>query len=360
MEQLPKSNANKSNPITYTPPTEPMEWVIDSEGKFYNKNSLYLNTGYLSYQSVRTMIDMIIARAVKVLKKDGKFATDHFVKLNIPINKYGETFGFAYVFITNKHIHNVILGRNPDGTEMVKLVEIKNEKYDENEWGDQEFVSTKVPLLPSIGKYSKNYDSAELNTQREHFKAKNNRYPNEDEMHYSQDLGVNKAPIYAVDEKFQDNVLISTGLPPWITEAIIREELKHYCVSSPNLDIKLISPPKSMKTVFVTFCENSTDAAFALQMIKRLTIVSGNNKFDAYFTHASVKFEDEEDTRYPPTNGYSRGGRGGNSAPRGRQDNTRGGYRGGNSAPRGRADTTAPSRGNNTDEGFSTRGKWKR
>ena len=333
MEQLPT--------MSYTPATKTYEYPSDDGEFLYDKNTLYCSRGDLSPPSVEATIREYVRLASEYLKEKypGKYPPVCDVKINIPIDKDGKYFHSGYARVPS-FIYFTLLGRSPEGCELVESVKVKNPNFNVDDWGDEEYIIQKIPILPAIGRLTRKYSLQELQPQIVLFEARNGRKPDHDEIQLFHTMELSRTPIYPVKDYLVANTLIATSMPPWITSDIIYREMKRYASSPEKLVIDLYRE-HGMQTCLVIFEEGTNDAAFALKMCMRTTFVDGHNKYNAIFSHRDIEYL-KPCEREP--NHITRGG-----------DQSRGRGRGGNTTqPQKRP---PPKRVNfSDDDGFCTRG----
>lgn len=77
-----------------------------------DKNTLYISFDLATEQQISACID----HAIKQLKTPCKFF------LNLVKNKNGDTFKYAYVWVSNSKVYNALTGLNLDGSKRVKMI----------------------------------------------------------------------------------------------------------------------------------------------------------------------------------------------------------------------------------------------
>lgn len=132
--------------------------------KFYDKHTLYLDTGAINLQTLEQIIEKAIRNTVKSLKAEG-IQIDPSYKLNLVCNKQNESLGYAYMWVNDEKLYNICNGKNADGSD--RIIEVPDPRYSQitpsatstastdlvspanksNRWEDLEDDETDIPLI---------------------------------------------------------------------------------------------------------------------------------------------------------------------------------------------------------------------
>lgn len=272
-----------------------IEHIVKSEVEAHtNEHTLYIQIGKLGNQKINQVISKLIVYAKDHLASKGMRNISTNYTLNIPSTKDGRTFGHAYCWIENTMIYQILIGNNPDGSprlsspieNQIKKSESKTPvimkpidltmRWDlDDDEIDQETVITpnipqvKIQLPPIVGRFLVKYDKDEYAKVCEEFTKKNGRDPRPDELKHDILVDISPAIAYDVKEGSSHNVLCADRVPKWITPDMVKTKMKAFAPNTRNLGVEIVKGEVS-GSVYVTFDEKSMDAAFALQMIKKI------------------------------------------------------------------------------------------
>lgn len=262
-----------------------------------NEHTLYLTIGDLEEGKVKTVICNLMRKAKEYLLTQGEKEVGMRYNLVIPSNKEGKTFGIAYCWVESVKIYNVLTKFNADGSERFVLEDQHEEKIETkpaildtwvplddprySNWAADDDIfdappppeKKKIPLPPLIGRYLVKYSDKELAMAHVRYFNETGRKPDDSEI--SRDILVHVSPalVYTeIDEGLTHNIICSHKLPKWVTQDMLMDKIKHYAPNTVRLSIKIV-PKGDLNSVYVTFNKYSTDAQFALHMIKKVDIV---------------------------------------------------------------------------------------
>lgn len=239
----------------------------------FNNHTLNLRTADLTEEQV----SRAIVRTLEEIKKNCGGITSpfylNFVRRFDRETKALEPTGICFVFFKNPQVYHIILGRNPDGTDRVKLVPDPDWVAPDSEdeipiafgsgmgWGDmmseieereraKEQPMIRVPLEPLVG------DMIAMTPEGEYvigIQASFEKITSEKRNQYN--LSTLFASVKCV---IPDNKLLAF--------------LKLFSQSGAYPKIKSGKPKNGVRNVYVEFNPNTHDAMFCLQLIKTIQL----------------------------------------------------------------------------------------
>lgn len=90
--------------------------------KFFDKHTLYIDTGAIPKDKLEIIINNSINDIVKFLKKEYKLNINPEHKLNLVTNKDNQSLGYAYLWVADEKLYNICCGLNPDGSERIEQI----------------------------------------------------------------------------------------------------------------------------------------------------------------------------------------------------------------------------------------------
>jgi len=204
---------------------------------------------------------------------------------NLILNKQGESYGIAFVYVSNEEVYNMILGKNPDGTKRIKYNKKLKEKPTtrSSNWGDssddEEIIDT-IVLEPLIV-----LEPIELNDMQKQYYLE------------PIDLVIKRALIYNLEDKYIHNILKTKKIPHWITHLMIKNLFSPFASDNTTKYSRIIKGKKIMETYpfininkdficFIIYDSKTNDAQFALHMMKKTTITQDNKSITLVFNHS--------------------------------------------------------------------------
>src|SRR3990167_1643505 len=236
----------------------------------YNNHTLNLRTANCSEEQV----SQAIANTLKEIKeKCGGIPSPFFLNY---VRRYNrdtrvlEPTGICFVFIKNPQVYHIILGRNPDGTDRVKLVpdpdwvEPEEEAFSFNTgmgWGDmmcemeerersKERPMVRVPLEPLVGDITASTSEGDYVIEVQ-------------------------ASFEKITPEKRDQCNLSTlysSVKCTISDQKLVAFLRLFSDSSPYPRLKSGKPKNGVRNVYIEFNPNSYDAMFCLQLIKTIQL----------------------------------------------------------------------------------------
>lgn len=96
--------------------------------KFYDKHTLYIDSGAIPKDKLEKIINDAINETVKFLKKEYKLNINPEHKLNLVTNKDNQSLGYAYLWVADEKLYNICSGLNPDSSERIEQIPDPNWK----------------------------------------------------------------------------------------------------------------------------------------------------------------------------------------------------------------------------------------
>lgn len=305
--------------------------------KTYDNHTLYIVSGQATEQQI---YDAFRQMVFEYQKKTGLPVQSKW-KVNVPINKEGKPIGLAYVFVTDPAMYHMILGRNPDGSERIQYID--NPAYVKgddniNDYGWANMDLSQFETLPSIippGMSWAEFDEWETQREKEEIKPKieikleplmslppfkmtsqqmideRNKIIEKEKVKPGFDpallqisdtayFKVYPAAVKHVEYKYMSNVLKADKVPSFVTPEILKSQFTPFASdhrtkyerSVKGQIIQEAYPFVSIdnnRTAFVVFDPKTTDAQFALHMMKRTVIKDPKSNQTAvlYFGHSN-------------------------------------------------------------------------
>lgn len=270
--------------------------------KFYDKNTLYLESGVANESQVLNAIMEGIKKCEVKLKRSLKCK----MNLNLIKSRDGIYFGIGYLWVDNCDVYWILSGRNIDGTERV-------EEYEDPEWkpsgkdmsasfgGDWAEIASKMDeskpkiirkQLPSLIEFP----FIKYTEKQKAFLKKEGK-----EVSDGINLVMGRAYINKPPPTKMSSVLCCRYVPKWIPTKVFKNIfLKYVSDSNTVIEMKtngktvrdnapLITRSKNIKVnkrnkteydvIFVTYDPNTNDASFA-RLIQRKTRIKHPKRSD--------------------------------------------------------------------------------
>ena len=100
-------------------PSSSNEYINENLPKYYNSHCLYVSSGCAHPEQLIKSMKAAIKSASKVLDR----SVNCSFKVNLVIGRNEHYYGFGWIWVTNEEIYHMLLGRNPDGTRRVQVIE---------------------------------------------------------------------------------------------------------------------------------------------------------------------------------------------------------------------------------------------
>jgi hypothetical protein len=259
----------------------------ESRGKYSNNHCIHIGCGIATEQQIKTSI----RRAIDTAQKLFNAQYDHRSRVSIVCDRNNHSYGYAYAWIVDSSIYNMLVGRNPDGSDRYEEIQdpswrppteqdVQNFNCRSfNSWADEaeeeeELLQPKMirrPLPPLI-----KLEPYELTSQQRSLPGFENSERGE--------LIVTPGMVSDLDPQYIENVICANHIPDGVTAEFIKNEFKHYVSDPSRVMTKKVNGvvvsesyplvrivEKNSRTVFVTFDPSTHDAQWALKVSKKLT-----------------------------------------------------------------------------------------
>ena len=272
----------------------------------YDTHTLYVFTNGLTEQEIAHSI----AGGIREYEEKTGDTIETFFRINIVRNQNNEPIGYAWIYLTNSKVYQLLSGNNPDGTERIQISEMKNfhrpskpfeqmleeklKEIDHSSWASavtEEEVYQQVKRMyeppkieskmPPLIKPKPVFKSIEMNKTTnpcfaEDFKPSEKGGERGGEM-VSINLSRGKLtypkPCFVYNQLKNSNY---TVIEPWMDRSLLYEIFRPYVSNWKNMEypkIRVINE-KPFTTVFIEYEEGTTDSLAALNMVKKIYLCS--------------------------------------------------------------------------------------
>lgn len=290
------ATAHKLNPHKLNPP----------DVQYTNNHVIYLDCGVATEDQVKAVVKKSIRDAKERLQRpiETQFMTN-------VVNRSGRPVGYTYIWFTNPEVFNMLIGKNPDGSERIEYiddpdwvapeqpreaVDLLSSKFSSLSWADQceeeeRYICPKVkrtlPPLMTLDPIEYVGDQKAQMVQLMIDKMKRAGTWKDGCVVTAPDrIELVPAPAFCspVEDEYNPETICATKVPPWITEADVKNVFRPFA-SDPVREVQkkinnvlvkdtfpfvLIVKGKEQRMVFVTFDRNTHDAQFALLMTRKV------------------------------------------------------------------------------------------
>ena len=290
--------------------------------KHYDVHTLYIKCDCASADQIRNAFN----EALTTYQKNNKVRIDCRYRVNLLADREGNSFGLAFVFVTNPAVYHMLLGKNEDGSDRIEYMDDPTWKppADNELANDCGWSSAAQSIDDSNLSWADLCDlEDELDRQRE---EEENRYicpqiaieleplmvlppykltpeqietkrqkiiqENEGKVDFDPDLvsvpefahfGVDRAMALPVDPKFMPYILKAQNVPEWVTKEDLKAQFSPYASDSRTLQERTVKGLRIEETypfvsindgrvAFIIFDASTHDAQFALHMMKKTVI----------------------------------------------------------------------------------------
>lgn len=291
--------------------------------KYYDNHTLFIKCDCASVQQIRAAF----AEALTTYQTAIGQRIDCRYRVNLLVDREGNSYGVAFVFVTNPAVYHMLLGKNPDGSDRIEYMDDPawEPPTDGELTNDSGWSSISEPVYTTGMSWADIYDEEEeLERKREEDEARNicpkiaiqleplmglppyKLTPeqikvkrekiiieNEGKPDFNTNLVVvpefahfcvDRAMVNPVDAKFMPNILKSRDVPNWVTKAELKAQFAPYASDNTTRQERLIKGNRVEDTypfvninedrvAFIIFDPSTHDAQFALHMMKK-TIIS--------------------------------------------------------------------------------------
>lgn len=282
---------------------------MSSVSRYSDDHTLYVTSGAANNGDVVYSV----SKALKSFERTSKKKYSCNIISNLVFDRDDIPYGFGYVYVSNTQVYNMLLGKNPDGSERTKIVEKASKVIftpeDGVEWiedwskDERELVLEELPplLIPPPHRYT-----PEQRTLFQKFITKINSLEKK-HLHPDQfqpdicKFTFEKAHVKPVGEQYSLNILCGRKIPSWLDQRTIYNEFRIF-VSDKRVKKKtrvknrLVEVPypeininRKKGLCFVEFNPLSRDAQFALLMTTKVIFKRANKPSQTstvFFTHS--------------------------------------------------------------------------
>jgi hypothetical protein len=314
-----------------------------------NKHNIYVKTGLASETQLISAVNAFHKQLCEMFPEE-HYEDCEFI-VNLVTDKDGNTYKYAYLWVSDTRIYYIMTGLNPDGSERYKDEEEQKSKekieesfeldFDEMNWETitsnsiQNVVTIREPLGPILSLPGYEYTSEQLVKVKETLKEK---YGTEYEESKIPSVGYFEASRAQAGGSIEDGRcphILRSIVPNWITKELIKKNFERY--STDEYDSKLKSKPyprvtlepfikkdyttgrvsedPTKKVALVEFNKSKNDGIFARQIARKVYFVNPTNKTKDITIWDYLKVFERPDNSgsshggsKPPYNGGSNGG----------------------------------------------------
>jgi hypothetical protein len=235
-----------------------------SFGTYTDSHTLYVTSGPATNDDLRSSFLKALKRVAKTLNKPS-LARCQF-EVNLIRDRDDNPYGFGYLYVSDPAVYHLLLGRNPDGTERVKIVdtspplspiELLQHPLSEMDWvaeGQKICLQSLAPLMI--------LDAVEWTLSQRDFLPRLRSCPPEVE---AGNFVLGPAIVKEIRPGHIPHVLCSKNIPPWLKESHVHKHFRLYSSHATYPKVK-IQRGRHKPCVFVEFDPASRDAQFALLM----------------------------------------------------------------------------------------------
>jgi hypothetical protein len=276
---------------------------LNNDAAITNLHTLSLQIGEHTEVVVNRAMSELIKKATLYLKvKTGKVHDQRYT-LNIPRNREGITMCFAYCWINDSCIYNILVGKNEDGTERVEETvdtppvpsEMENIPINQS-WDIEEgpvIARTAIKLAPIVGRYWCKYGPEEIKSAKARAARSSKVVPECTGCI----IGIGPGIIYSVEDNFEADVLFANRVPGWVKSKMIHDKIAPFAPGV-KLNVDMYAEGSSSSATITFSPGNGKDAAFALQMVKKLVFPNKGKGKDCMLILNHLPKEDEEEEEY--------------------------------------------------------------
>ena len=274
----------------------------------YDNHTLFVYSGSVTAEDLLEFCHQSLER-YRADIDDPSYACDF--RVQIVNDKEGNSLKMGFIFVSNPEVYHMLLGNRPDGSRNVSLV-------DDSTWSAATVVED--PRWKDFDvKKCRDWVTA---TEYERYKDRLETTPVCPKIEVSlptlmtlsdgtDDFYVDRALARDLDHNRSADTLKCRNVPMWITKEDIKQVVDFYS-SNPNYPVVYFS---ANRTLFISYDPKTTDASFALHMIRKITLKADDKTAVLYFDHGFTHDKDDDrkagrrtDERKP--HGERRGGRG--------------------------------------------------
>lgn len=310
-----------------------------SQPAYYDSHTLFIKCECASAEQIR----QAFTEALTNYQSRTKSRIDCRFRVNLVENRAGESYGIAFVFVTNPTVYHMLLGKNPDGSDRVEYrddpswsppsdgdnvndagwstisapiytahmdwsdIMEKEDEYEEQirkEKARHTCPKIPFPLEPLMTLPPYHLTPDQIKSKKSKIISDNEGKVNFDvslvEIPTAAYFSVDRAMVTSVDNKYMPNILKCKDIPDWITKEDLKVQFAPYASDSKTLQERYIKGRRVEETypfvninddrvAFIIFDPSTRDAQFALHMMKK-TVIRGKSIAGAPI-HATLIFK---------------------------------------------------------------------
>lgn len=246
----------------------------------YNNRCLYVLTGPCDLSQVTSVLALLVQQFNKLTGQNC------YYDINLPVAFDGKPRCCAYIYLSNPSFYYVLIGKNPDGTERMEMIddpdwvcpEQPTQTVDDlfkkvDDWADimeeeDKYICPKIPSpLPPL----MTIPSVALKPDQVKWMQEN-----ESDTDFSTyTIKFSSAFVMNIEPPFIHNMIVCRGIDEGFNHADLRRVFGKYSTSS-NKDYPKIDHRQHMATI--TYDPHTTDGQFAMIMAKKRSFKNKEGK----------------------------------------------------------------------------------
>lgn len=258
-----------------------------SRGSYTNDHLLHINSGVATEEQIRK----VFMEALQSNKKLG-LPDKTIYKISVVADRFGSPYGYSYMWVSSTEIFNMLIGRDPDGTERCQIIDDPNfvPKIDSDSWADIADVEDppKIKIqLPELMSVS----NVILTDEQKR------TYDTNDEIK----LKFGRTYVSDPPSKYHHNVLCGCSIPVDITINDLKDLFIPFCslprkfhqYKKDGIMMKEMYPLVSItskRLAFITFDPSTQDAIFALKIAHKTKMKANSGKIHNLIFNQAIDF----------------------------------------------------------------------
>ena len=279
--------------------------------EFFDNHTLYVKCKIATASQLKSSFDLFIKDASSKLGRP----IPCNVTINLVENREGKSFGFAFVFVSNPEVYNILLGLNPDGTERISMIDdpswvapqVSFESSKTSSWADisEEEDSMIAPKISTKLGPVATLPLVKLTEEQRHTTLSDNMIYKIDTNKDTIELEVSRASVPKLGIAIIPNALKCKDVPEWITIADLKDSFLPFASDSKSLHDVMFRKQSTTEAypivvfnkddAYIIFNPETKDAQFCLHMLKKLTIKRDKESATLIFFNASGNDRDITD-----------------------------------------------------------------
>lgn len=254
----------------------------------YDTHTLYVFTNGLTEQEIAHSI----AGGIREYEEKTGDTIETFFRINIVKNQNNEPIGYAWIYLTNSKVYQLLSGNNPDGTERIQISEQKNfhrpskpfeqmleeklKEIDHSSWASsvtEEEVYQRVKSMYEPPKIESKMPP--LIKPKPVFKILKTEGESGGEKGEMVSINLSRGKLTYPKPCFVYNQLKNsnyTVIEPWMDRNLLYDIFRPYVSNWKSMEypkIRVINE-KPFTTVFIEYEAGTTDSLAALNMVKKI------------------------------------------------------------------------------------------